>query len=302
MSLSIAFIGRQTHVKTQSDVYLIELMKQHGETTVFRREDQGNNELAAKVNLLKPDLVLFFQERPSWTHHLLKIKSKHFVWLPMWDGFKGLDFRKRLAYKFFKLKVISHCLKVHEYLDGIGIGSLYAQYFMEPDFKQEYHDAGPYTFLLWQRCDSIDMNYLLKIVGAENVKKIIYKGNQPDQSIPAGIEVEVIKHWLEEEEYTELIKSADYFIAPRKKEGIGMSFIKALSHGVPVIAFDEATMNEYVVPDVNGYLCDENPIQGLKSPRALSEGLQKHYTEGYNRWRSMENSLLDFIFNHKNNG
>jgi len=297
MSITIAFIGRKTHEKTRSDVYLIDLMVKLGGTTVFRREDFSNKELVDEVNSIEPDVVIFFQERPSVTHHLRKIKCKNVLWLPMWDGFEKLGFRKRLAYRGSKIKAISHCRKVHSYLNDIGIKSLYSQYYLSYDFKQQYNNAPPYTFLLWQRCSSINVEYLTRIVGSENIGKIIYKGEKADLKIPDGVHVEVVDSWLEEGGYAELLKSADYFVAPRRIEGIGMSFIKALSLGVPVIAFDEATMNEYIIDGVNGHLCTEEKLPCLKSPLELSEGLQQNYIEGYTRWCDSENELVDFIIN-----
>jgi glycosyltransferase involved in cell wall biosynthesis len=44
------------------------------------------------------------------------------------------------------------------------------------------------------------------------------------------------------------------FVAPRRFEGIGLSFLEAMARGQVVIAENNATMNEYIVHDVNGLL------------------------------------------------
>ena len=44
-----------------------------------------------------------------------------------------------------------------------------------------------------------------------------------------------------------LVKYSDVFISPRKQEGIGMSFLEAMSLGKYIIAINDSTMNEYIL-------------------------------------------------------
>ena len=56
--------------------------------------------------------------------------------------------------------------------------------------------------------------------------------------------IEIIKKkFLRKNEYYKLLKNTDIFISPRKQEGIGMSFVEAMSLGKYVIGFNDATMN-----------------------------------------------------------
>jgi glycosyltransferase involved in cell wall biosynthesis len=57
---------------------------------------------------------------------------------------------------------------------------------------------------------------------------------------------------------TDLIKQAGIYIAPRKLEGIGISFLETMVMGKAVIAQDAPTMNEYIENGINVYLVDFN--------------------------------------------
>ena len=47
-------------------------------------------------------------------------------------------------------------------------------------------------------------------------------------------------------EYLSLFEKCNVFIAPRKKEGIGITIVEAISKGMFVVGYNDSTMNEYV--------------------------------------------------------
>ena len=55
--------------------------------------------------------------------------------------------------------------------------------------------------------------------------------------------------------YFHTTREANIYIAPRSVEGVGLTFIEALSRGSAVVAYDGPTMNEYIRHKKNGYLC-----------------------------------------------
>ncbi|MDR2337819.1 MAG: glycosyltransferase [Deltaproteobacteria bacterium] len=66
-------------------------------------------------------------------------------------------------------------------------------------------------------------------------------------------------NWFENKsDMTDLIKQAGIYIAPRKLEGIGISFLETMVMGKAVIAQDAPTMNEYIENGINVYLVDFN--------------------------------------------
>ena len=56
----------------------------------------------------------------------------------------------------------------------------------------------------------------------------------------------------------EIIKSADIFVLPSLREGLGMAGLQALAEGVPVIGSNVQGIVDYVIPDKTGILCDPN--------------------------------------------
>lgn len=55
-----------------------------------------------------------------------------------------------------------------------------------------------------------------------------------------------------------VLQSADLFLFPSIREGLGMAALEALACGVPVIALDNRGTREYMRTGVNGMVCEEN--------------------------------------------
>ena len=53
----------------------------------------------------------------------------------------------------------------------------------------------------------------------------------------------------------ELIRSADLFCFPSKREGLGLAAVEAMACGLPVLAAENRGTKEFVVHDKNGFLC-----------------------------------------------
>ena len=116
------------------------------------------------------------------------------------------------------------------------------------------------------------------------------------------VKIKVLKKdFLPKSEYLELMKNCNVFIAPRKKEGIGMSIVEALSKGMYIVGYNDSTMNEYVTNEKIGYLFDNNAkkinIQNILNEyefRILNSELN------YTKWLSQKDEIIPF-FNKKNN-
>lgn len=57
----------------------------------------------------------------------------------------------------------------------------------------------------------------------------------------------------------ETLQSADLFLFPSIREGLGMSAIEALACGVPVIAMNNRGTREYIIEGQNGWMCQNDP-------------------------------------------
>merc|ERR1712127_467540 len=73
------------------------------------------------------------------------------------------------------------------------------------------------------------------------------------------------KKFLPKNEYLDIFEKCNIFIAPRKKEGIGLTIVEAISKGMFIVGYDDATMNEYISDSRIGFIYDENTIKVINS-------------------------------------
>ncbi|MCH9633626.1 MAG: hypothetical protein S4CHLAM7_03570 [Chlamydiae bacterium] len=293
----LTFIGRQYHSKTKSDQMILDILEKQFSINLIRREQYTDTELVARINSFHPEVVFFWCLPPSTTKHLWKIKCKNVVWAPMWDGFKPLKFRKRMLLTSSKLKVLCFSKALYNYFLTTKMPCQYWQCALKPSFES-FKSKPPYTLFLWQRESQINLENIIKFIGIENIGKVIYKseiGNQLKQSYP--FEIELLSDWLTTEDYRQKIQESDFYIAPRTAEGIGFSFLEAMSYGKVILAYNESTMNEYLIDGENGYLFDESFQMKtlLKSPLALSEKMKEHANHAYLNWEETKSQIVPFF-------
>ncbi len=65
-----------------------------------------------------------------------------------------------------------------------------------------------------------------------------------------------------ERDVSRVLQSADCFVFPSIREGLGMAAIEALACGVPVIAGDSKGSREYMHQGKNGYVCAPTDVKG----------------------------------------
>lgn len=293
----LIFIGRQYHNKTQSDQTILSLLKPHFDVTVIRKEQFSDRECVEYLKKENPDIIFFWCLPPSITKHLRTLKCK-MVWAPMCDGFKPMSFRKRFWFAYHKVHVLCFSKLLSNYFSKTRMPSTYVKCSLKPQIDREYKKEGPYTLFLWQREDLICVENIVRLIGEKNIKKIITKSEIGPQNFKDNpFEIEVLPDWLEKKEYISKVLEADFYIAPRVKEGIGFSFLEPMSLGIPIIGYNDSTMNEYIIDGKNGYLFDDRfeLNQPLKSPHELSKGILEIIQKDYDNWQSDQQKIPLFV-------
>lgn len=79
----------------------------------------------------------------------------------------------------------------------------------------------------------------------------------------------------------EIVGSADVFVFPSRREGMGMAALEALSLGVPVVAADNRGTREYMENGKNGFVCRWD------DPAGYQRGIEKIYAMGGPQRREM---------------
>ncbi|RDU66360.1 hypothetical protein CQA53_03830 [Helicobacter didelphidarum] len=178
------------------------------------------------------------------------------------------------------------------------------QYFLKP---REFKDSNLNKVFFWQRRIEINFLSLKKIfqyypvkihihVALDGGHSIVPKPNKEDEE-RFGI---TYSHWCEDKNEMEtILDECGIYIAPRTSEGIGLSFLHALSLGKVIIAYNAPTMNEYIIHNVNGYLIDfENPQPiDFSNIKIVQENARKLAKEGYEKWLKDREKFIDFMEN-----
>lgn len=290
------FIDSAYRKKTKSVTFLIDLLSVEYDVEVFNIEEARNDEIRVKAK--EPfGVVIFLQINPA--NYINVFKGHNIVFVPMYDTF---TIKKRTQLLFLKrLKWLCFSRTYEPFLKGVD--TLFVQYY--PKAKTAQSEKIPNSFFFWQRQENIDWPLIKKLLGDTAVSRCnLHLSADPGvETVPPSAD-DIKKYnitfssWYDsKEDFEEELQKYAYFFAPRSKEGIGLSFLDAMSMGAVIIAPDEATMNEYINHDVNGYLYDvDNPTSlDLTRENEVRLRSKESYEKGCANWESKKAEILAFI-------
>jgi len=297
----ILFIAHPYHQKTKSCDFLVDYLKEFYEIELLYYESQT---LKNDFDCSKIDndyfAIIFWQNAPS-KKVLNKIKHDNILFFPMYDAVK--DWKSKLGKwnNFKDIKIVSFSSTLHNKLQKWGFNSIYVQYFIEP--KAFFPGASDEVFF-WQRRTKDNINTLKKVFKNITPKIHIHCAVDPSESFIAASPQDETKYnvtyskWFDsKDEMADVIKQKGIYIAPRRYEGIGMSFLEAMAMGKAVVANNKPTMNEYIQDGVTGYLCNfSNPKAiDFKNIEQVQKNTYEYAKAGYQSWLESRKSIVDFI-------
>lgn len=296
----LLFIGHSYHNKTKSSEFLKEILRTRFDITFFDFDPYADDleQSLSKIEDTEYDYLLLWQVMPEIEFVNKYIKFKQGVIFPMYDQARSLKNSDWLQYKDFN--VINFCKTLHDKLEILGMSTYYIQYFPEPAENLNFGDEKLIFF--WHRVKAINVNTVLKLFKSIDIKGIhLHKAIDPGQKFikpPKSLKNITITDWYDKkEEMYQDIEKAAYYIAPRKFEGIGMSFLEAMAMGRCVVSVDNPTMNEYIKHGHTGLLFNLKQIHPLK-PHNLKEIQQNTYEyikNGFAKWQNEKFKILDWI-------
>jgi hypothetical protein len=202
------------------------------------------------------------------------VKGKPCVFVPMYDN-EWNSFWQWHRIAWSGLSVLSYCRSVSAHARRCGVKNILdVQYFPEPS-RYQGMAGDPRVVLLWER-GSISFDTVKKLFRPDDVKEVRILRRIEENISYKTISEEDLKRWkvniietgfVDEDVYFEQIRPAGTVIAPRRKEGIGMSFLEPMAMGKIVVAHNDATMNEYIRDGENGFLFDVDRPQFLDMHR-----------------------------------
>jgi len=281
-----AIVDHSFHVKTRSTLFLPELLGQCGEVDVLWC-DRWNGGPGVDVDHLlaeRYDCVVFCQQlyEPGELERIGQ--TSRIVLVPMFDQYvrwKSAQWRRYRPWPF-----VSFSIELHRRLVRAGCSSLPVRFFPPlPAMTRSIRSEG-LTGIFWQRERRIDWPLVSRVLSRLPIGRLYVRSLADPGQAAAPISTAdrerfgvVDMPWFDKPtDYLSLLDDVDFFVAPRKYEGIGMTFLEALARGKAVVAANRPTMNEYLLHRRNGFLFSTQfprPLQSLGDPQRLATDIAR---------------------------
>lgn len=307
----LAYVGHSHHRVTASSAFFLELLSRHFEVATIWDESWKPGApplLASAINVLQPDIVLFWQRLLSRCE-LRKLVCRRVFWAPMRDDVDGSARTWRRLHAS-GVRLINFCREAHEMFSRLGFISLYVQYWPPGQpANLDLSDAAPtgLKVFFWIRRQELGWGVLKALLGDTRPDQIVLRLaadpgeglTLPSQDEIAEYRIELITTWLDQAQYSALLGDCDVFIAPRRVEGIGLSFLEAMAMGKAVVAPNCPTMNEYVDHGRNGYLYDPAAPAAIdfSGVAAVRRQALADVAQGHAAWLETQARIIDFLAN-----
>lgn len=296
----LLFIGHEFHKKTKSSDFMKELLAEKYDVESFyidpyKISETDFNQITGKTF----DLLILWQVMPSLKKLRKYIRFKQCAFFPMYDNTKTLNSPLWNEYK--NCNIINFSKAFHKTCQDGGLSSYYIQYFPKP---AEIIDKGDEkSIFFWQRSDKITTRTLEKVIDTKEIETVyLHKSIDPkNKFIPPSKNLErkvVYSSWFDtKEEMQKYIQKSALYFAPRRYEGIGMSFLEAMASGRCVIAPDYPTMNEYIKNGETGFLYNykKPELLTILNVREIQKNTAEYIKQGYEKWEKEKYKIFDYI-------
>jgi hypothetical protein len=310
----IAYLDHSFHKKTLSTDFIPELLRRKGYVVDYFWDELWCGGKGIDWESIKNyDVIIMFQSFCNIQNSYFCKLHHNVIFIPMLDQFgiwQGPLFNLNAFWERFQgSKVISFSNAVHGLSVGYGIKSYYTKYYPKIDVEKislRLNNKKPRGFF-WLRRESElpwdKIRILINETEFENLHiHLAHDPGSPEPTLPSA--EDIIKFnittstWFDnKEEYNNLLHAADIFFTPRMEEGIGQSFLEALSRGQCVVAPNHGTMNEYIIHELNGLLYDATSPKPLDLSNYIQIGnnAQAAVIAGRAAWDNNEDQLVEYI-------
>ena len=304
--MHILFIDLEFHLKTKSADFFLDILRSSHDVDVHYYRDTYHACIPqAKID--RADLIIVWQA--SLGRKDFVVNGKPCIFIPMYDD----DWGSRIQWKRIGASgthVISFCDAISKRAKRGGVHSdhlLDLRFAYDPNAFVGF-EGDPNVAAIWER-GFFGLPEFKRLFPPGFFKKlIVIRRPQPglvfkpiSQSDISAYNITLVEsEFIPKDEYLQLIKEPGVFLAPRPKEGIGMSFLEALAMGKCVIAHDDASMNEYITDGENGFIRDLNGnVSTISKDAILSvrNRVKATATAQYNRWISNRGKIIPFVKN-----
>ncbi len=309
MKKKLAFIDYWHHKYTRSGDFLREEFSKEFEITDF----WWSKNTPIPINELKKfDNIFFFQI--IYPYRIIKkIGCSNILWAPMYDGliFRNNFFKWIFWKQIFDndIKVLNFAKILKKFCENNHIEHMQVQYFNEP-LKEDDKVNYPLNVLFWDRGD-VKISDWIDMFDPKDLNKIFYiktpdpgkKREDLEEKYLKKFNIKIIDREFKsnKNEFLDYLKKSEIFIAPRKKEGIGLPTIEAISYGKYIVGFNDSTMNEYIVDKrIGTFISKDNKKIDIDNVLSNKKFRLNHAKSKYDLWIDQKNQLNNFLLKKKN--
>lgn len=302
------FIDHKYHSTTSSTRFLVDILSGQYDVEILFLEDFSELSFE-KILKTSADLYVVFQY--DFLAPFLLSNAKKVLIVPMYDGTGEMPLIHWLSMRdglFLNFSEVLH--KTHV---GLGLQSSYTRYYPNPTdyprFSSSSNNGNSLFFWERQPTSGFSVDWLAYQLNRQNFSpKEIHIHQSPDpgqyakrhssliEDIFPGKNITTSTWYENKNEFLRNLSKFGIYVAPRKAEGIGFSFIDAMACGMVVMAHDKPTMNEYVLNDKNGIIFDNDlPDFRLLDLEKLRAESIRVFESGYKNWCNFIPAMLASI-------
>jgi hypothetical protein len=256
------------------------------------------------------DVVIMFQSYCRPDTRYFRQSHPNVIYIPMLDQFglwQGPVFNLSAFWEPFQgSKVLNFSNAVHCMTTAFGITSHFGRYYQPIKALPSPPREGLHGFFWLRREEQLPWSVIRELIAGERFRSFhIHLATDPGTA-PAQLPSaeDIARHqittstWFENKADLDAVMArANVFFAPRLEEGIGQSFLEAMGRGQCVVAPNHGTMNEYILPGVNGLLYDIHHPQPLDFSNVVELGTRARESAIAGRafWEGAEEELVRFV-------
>ena len=307
----IAYIDHSFHRTTRSTEFLPEILRRHGHVVEQFWDDawRGGPPVAWR-EVASHDVVIMFQSFCLPDGPYLRQAHPNVVYIPMLDQFglwQGPIYNLSAFWEPFQgSKVLNFSNALQSMTTAFGIASHFVRYFQPVTPPPAPVQAGLHGFFWLRRELQLPWKTIRQLIEDARFDSfhvhLATDPGTPAPQLPSAEDIErhhiTTSTWFEHKaDLLAVMERANVYFAPRAEEGIGQSFLEAMGRSQCVVAPNQGTMNEYILPGVNGLLFDIRNPQPLDFSDVIRLGARARESTvaGRAAWEQAEEELVRFI-------
>ena len=299
---NLTFIDIDFHKKTKSGYFLINLFSKYFKINLVWVKSKKNRFIFNPDSKNLKENIFFFQFLPDFIT-LFKLRKKKIIWAPMYDDIKKKNYFFWFILSLYDISIISFSKKINDLCKEHKINFLFARYF--PNVKKnKSKKSKKVSIFFWYR-GTVKISDWIYSLNSNQVKEVVYYNlkdpNFFDENISLNLKRKYnIKFYYGKFRktnsiYKKLWIKSDIYVAPREREGIGHSFLEAMSEGKYILSKNEETMNEYITSPIMGnFFGNKIDIKKVINSYSLR---YKQLKKLERNWKDKEIKIIRFINN-----